>query len=76
MNAKYRGFEIKYIGSGFELYEGGFRIETHACADDEPTKRYKSMQRIDAIYRHRRQEDEANIQRVDAQVKATRDSGV
>lgn len=76
MNAKYRGYEIKYIGGGFELYEGGFRKETHSCTDDEATKRYKSMQRIDAIHRHRRLEDDANIQRVDAQVKAARDMGV
>jgi len=76
MDAKYRGFEIKYLGGGFQLFEGGFRKETHACADDEATKRYKSMQRIDAIHRHRRQEDDRSIERVDAQVRATRDMGV
>jgi hypothetical protein len=76
MNAKYRGFEIKYLGGGFKLFEGGFLKETHSCQDDAAIKRYKSMQRIDAIHRHRRQEDDKSIERVDAQVKATRDMGV
>ena len=51
MDAKYRGFEIKYLGGGFQLFEGGFLKETHSCQDDTATKRYKSMQRIDAIHR-------------------------
>ena len=76
MDAKYRGFDIKYLGGGFHLYEGDSLKETHSCADDEATKRYKSMQRIDAIHRHRRQEDDRSIERVDAQVRATRDMGV
>jgi len=76
MNAKYRGFEIKYLGGGFKLFEGGFLKETHSCQDDAAIKRYKSMQRIDAIHRHRRQEDDKSIERVDAQVRATRDMGV
>ena len=76
MDAKYRGFDIKYLGGGFQLYEGDSLKETHSCADDEATKRYKSMQRIDAIHRHRRREDDRSIERVDAQVKATRNMGV
>ena len=76
MDAKYRGFDIKYIGGGFKLYEGDSLKETHSCQDDTATKRYKSMQRIDAIHRHRRQEDDKSIERVDAQVRATRDMGV
>ena len=76
MDAKYRGFEIKYLGGGFQLFEGGFVKETHSCLDDTATKRYKSMQRIDAIHRHHRQEDDRSIERVDAQVRATRDMGV
>ena len=76
MDAKYRGFDIKYLGFGFELYEGDSLKETHQCQDDEAIKRYKSMQRIDAIHRHRRQEDDRSIERVDAQVRATRDMGV
>ena len=76
MNARYRGFDIKYLGFGFELYEGDSLKENHQCQDDEDIKRYKSMQRIDAIHRHRRQEDDRSIERVDAQVRATRDMGV
>jgi len=76
VGAVYRGFSIIYIGGGFELHEEGSKKETHQCADDEATKRYKSMKRIDDILRFRRNEVDASIERVDAQVKATRDSGV
>ena len=72
---KYRGFDIKYIGGGFQLYEGDFLKETHACLDTNEHKKLKSRQRIDAILRHRMLEDDRNIQRVDAQVKLARDNG-
>ena len=72
---KYRGFDIKYIGGGFQLYEGDFLKETHACLDNDEDKRLKSRQRIDSIHRHRRLEDDKSIERVDAQVKLARDNG-
>ena len=76
MHARYRGFDIEYVDNGYQLHEDGYCKETHTCIGDDVTKRYKAMERIDAIHRHRRLEIDANIQRVDAQVKATRDSGV
>ena len=72
---KYRGYDIKYIGGGFELYEGDFRKETHACLDTDEDKRYRSRKRVDDILRQRTLEDDRNIQRVDAQVKLARDNG-
>ena len=72
---KYRGYNIKYIGGGFELYEGGFKKETHACLDTDEDKRFRSRKRVDDILRHRTLEDSRNIQRVDAQVKLARDNG-
>ena len=72
---KYRGYEIKYIGGGFQLYEGDFLKETHACLDTDEDKRYRSRKRVDDIHRHRSLEDDRNIQRVDAQVKLARDNG-
>jgi hypothetical protein len=72
---KYRGFDIKYIGGGFQLYEGDFLKETHACLDNDEEKRLKSRQRIDSIHRYRRLEDDRNIDRVDAEVKLARDNG-
>ena len=72
---KYRGYDIKYIGGGFELYEGGFKKETHACLDTDEDKRFRSRKRVDDILRHRTLEDNRNIQRVDAQVKLARDNG-
>ena len=72
---KYRGYEIKYIGGGFQLYEGDFLKETHACLDTNEDKRFRSRKRVDDIHRHRILEDDRNIQRVDAQVKLARDNG-
>ena len=72
---KYRGFDIKYIGGGFQLYEGDFLKETHACLDTDEDKRYRSRKRVDDILRQRRLQDDKNIQRVDAQVKLARDNG-
>ena len=72
---KYRGYEIKYIGGGFQLYEGDFLKETHACLDTDEDKRYRSRKRVDDILRQRTLEDDRNIQRVDAQVKLARDNG-
>ena len=72
---KYRGYDIKYIGGGFQLYEGDFLKETHACLDTNEDKRYRSRKRVDDILRQRTLEDDRNIQRVDAQVKLARDNG-
>ena len=72
---KYRGYEIKYIGGGFQLYEGDFLKETHACLDTDEDKRFRSRKRVDDILRQRILEDDRNIQRVDAQVKLARDNG-
>jgi len=72
---KYRGFDIKYIGGGFQLYEGDFLKETHACLDTNEDKIFRSRKRVDDIHRHRSLEDDRNIQRVDAQVKLARDNG-
>ena len=72
---KYRGYEIKYIGGGFQLYEGDFLKETHACLDTDEDKRFRSRKRVDDILRQRILEDDKNIQRVDAQVKLARDNG-
>jgi len=72
---KYRGFGIKYIGGGFQLYEGDFLKETHSCLDIDDDKRLRSRKRVDDILRHRKLEDDAGIQRVDAQVKLARDNG-
>ena len=72
---KYRGYDIKYIGGGFQLYEGDFLKETHACLDTDEDKRYRSRKRVDDILRQRTLEDDRNIQRVDAQVKLARDNG-
>ena len=72
---KYRGFDIKYIGGGFQLYEGDFLKETHSCLDNDDDKRLRSRKRVDDILRHRKLEDDASIQRVDSQVKLARDNG-
>ncbi len=72
---KYRGYEIKYIGGGFELWSGGFKIETHQTVDDAATKRYKAMEAIDKKFKDENKDIQANIQRVDAQTKNTRDNG-
>ena len=72
---KYRGYDIKYIGGGFQLYEGDFLKETHACLDTDEDKRYRSRKRVDDILRQHTLEDDRNIQRVDAQVKLARDNG-
>ena len=68
---KYRGF----IGGGYQLYLDDQLVETHQTADDNNIKLQKARNAIDSKYREIRKDVDANIQRVDAQVKMARDNG-
>ena len=72
---KYRGYGIQFIGGGFQLYLDDQLIETHQTADDDNIKLQKARNAIDSKYREIRKDVDANIQRVDAQVKMARDNG-
>ena len=50
-------------------------VETHQTADDNNIKLQKARNAIDSKYREIRKDVDANIQRVDAQVKMARDNG-
>ena len=75
-NAKYRGYYVNYCTYGVDIHTGDdVVIESHNCANDDATKRYTAMKAIDNLLRKEKEEQDANIQRVDAEVKLARNNG-
>jgi hypothetical protein len=65
----YRGHDIDKTLDGFVILDNKKVVYlTHSTLDDVAI-RYRAMQIIDKIHSERRKEVDANIQRVDAQVR-------
>ena len=75
MDDKYRGYGIKLLGGGFQLYYDDKLEGTYQTCYDDKVNLQKAKNTIDSKYKEIHKDVEANIQRVDAQVKITRDSG-
>ena len=75
MDEKYRGYGIKLLGGGFQLYYDDKLEGTYQTCYDDKVNLQKAKNTIDSKYKEIHKDVEANIQRVDAQVKITRDSG-
>ena len=75
MDDKYRGYGIKLLGGGFQLYYDNKLEGTYQTCYDDKENLQKAKNTIDSKYREIQKDVKVNIQRVDAQVKLTRDSG-
>ena len=75
MDDKYRGYGIKLLGGGFQLYYDNKLEGTYQTCYDDKENLQKAKNTIDSKYKEINKDVELNIQRVDAQVKITRDSG-
>ena len=75
MDDKYRGYGIKLLGGGFQLYYDNKLEGTYSTCYDDKVNLQKAKNTIDSKYREIQKDVKVNIQRVDAQVKLTRDSG-
>jgi len=75
MDDKYRGYGIKLLGGGFQLYLDDKLEGTYQTCYDDKENLQQAKNTIDTKYREIQKDVEVNIQRVDAQVKITRDSG-
>jgi len=75
MDEKYRGYGIKLLGGGFQLYYDDKLEGTYQTCYDDKVNLQKAKNTIDSKYKEIHKDVEVNIQRVDAQVKITRDSG-
>ena len=65
----YRGHVIDRTIDGYVIYEDDKVVYYTETNIDDAAIRYKAMEVIDRIHRERRKEVDANIQRVDAQVR-------
>ena len=75
MDDKYRGYGIKLLGGGFQLFLDDKLEGTYESSNDDKTNLQKAKNTIDSKYKEINIDVEANIQRVDAQVKLARDNG-
>ena len=75
MDDKYRGYGIKLLGGGFQLYYDDKLEGTYQTCYDDKENLQRAKNTIDSKYKEIHKDVKANIQRVDAQVKITRDSG-
>ena len=75
MDDKYRGYGIKLLGGGFQLYYDNKLEGTYQTCYDDKENLQKAKNTIDSKYKEINKDVEANIQRVDSQVKLARDNG-
>jgi len=75
MDNKYRGYSIKLLGGGFQLYYDNKLEGTYQTCYDDKENLQKAKNIIDSKYKEIHKDVEVNIQRVDAQVKLARDNG-
>ena len=75
MDDKYRGYGIKLLGGGFQLYYDNKLEGTYSTCYDDKENLQKAKNTIDSKYKEINKDVEVNIQRVDAQVKLARDNG-
>ncbi len=75
MDDKYRGYGIKLLGGGFQLYYDNKLEGTYQTCYDNKENLQKAKNIIDSKYREIKKDVDINIQRVDAQVKMARDNG-
>ena len=75
MDDKYRGYGIKLLGGGFQLYYDNKLEGTYQTCYDDKENLQKAKNTIDSKYKEINKDVEANIQRVDAQVKLARNNG-
>ena len=75
MDDKYRGYGIKLLGGGFQLYYDNKLEGTYQTCYDDKENLQKAKNTIDSKYKEINKDVQVNIQRVDAQVKLTRDNG-
>ena len=67
--AIYRGYDIYFTSVGFDIILVDALIHREKTDDDDASKKYKAMQKIDSMHRELQKQINTNIQRVDAQVK-------
>jgi hypothetical protein len=70
--AIYRGYDVYFTSVGFDIILADALIHREKTDDDDASKKYKAMQKIDNMHRELQKQIETNIQRVDAQVKIKR----
>ena len=75
MDDKYRGYGIKLLGGGFQLYYDDKLEGTYQTCYDDKENLQKAKNTIDSKYKEINKDVEVNIQRVDSQVKLARDNG-
>ena len=67
--AIYRGYDVYFTSVGFDIILADALIHREKTDDDEASKKYKAMQKIDSMHRELQKQINTNIQRVDAQTK-------
>tara|TARA_R100000808_G_scaffold15623_1_gene35952 strand:- start:63 stop:473 length:411 start_codon:yes stop_codon:yes gene_type:complete len=67
--AIYRGYDIYFTSVGFDIILVDALIHREKTDEDDASKKYKAMQKIDSMHRELQKQINTNIQRVDAQVK-------
>ena len=70
--AMYRGYDVYFTVEGFDIILADALIHREKSNTDEAGKKYKAMEHIDNMHKKLQKQIEANIQRVDAQVKIKR----
>ena len=67
--AIYRGYDVYFTSVGFDIILADALIHREKTDDDDVSKKYKAMQKIDSMHRELQKQINTNIQRVDAQTK-------
>ena len=67
--AIYRGYDVYFTSVGFDIILADALIHREKTDDDDASKKYKAMQKIDNMHRELQKQINTNIQRVDAQTK-------
>ena len=67
--AIYRGYDVYFTCVGFDIILADALIHREKTDDDDASKKYKAMQKIDSMHRELQKQINTNIQRVDAQTK-------
>ena len=67
--AIYRGYDVYFTSVGFDIILADALIHREKTDDDDASKKYKAMQKIDSMHRELQKQINTNIQRVDAQTK-------
>ena len=70
--AIYRGYDVYFTAEGFDIILADALIHREKSDSDHAGKKYKAMEHIDNMHKKLQKQIEANIQRVDAQVKIKR----